>query len=405
MNVRARVLFATAGTALAIALAAGPAGAATWHFGTLDGTSSSGGRTMSTVGQYSTTVLLDGKPNTFYRNVQDGALRRRWWNGSMFKYQVVDGPGGPAGSSTDDVGTDARAIVSAGQLHVFYYDVTNGNLRHARLTTGGWAFEIVDGDGGTGRLTGDLGTDISVVNFGAGPRVYYYDATRANLREASLAAGGWTFRTLDGNGTSGGRTNDDVGQYTSVSVFGTGPHVFYYDDTATTLRHAWWDGTRWQYETVDGAGGFAGRVDESVGSDSATTVYGGMLHVWYYDIDAGNLRHATLTKYGWTLATIDGAGGAGHVNANVGTYVSVIAWNNVPHVFYRDETNSSLRHASIVGGTWVTETLDGSSNAVSGVDHDTGSDTSTFLFNNELSALYFDHTTGALRRASVSASS
>jgi hypothetical protein len=382
---------------------AGSASAASWHFVTVDGTSTTGGRTTSHVGEYSTSVLLDGRPNTFYRDVEDGSLRRTWWNGTAWQYQVVDGAGGPSGSINADVGTDARAVVFAGHVHVFYYDVTNGNLRHAWLSTNGWNFEVLDGDGAPGHLDADVGSDISVVNFASGPQVYYYDITSKNLRQAYWTGSAWSYRTLDGNSNSGGRTGDDVGQYTSVTLFGAGPQVFYYDDTATTLRRAWWDGAAWRYETVDGAGGGAGRVNESVGSDTATIVFHGMLHVWYYDIDGGNLRHAVLTPYGWIAETIDGAGGTnGRVNADVGTFVSVISAYDQVHVFYRNETDSSLRHAFLTGSSWAFETLDGSASpsTVSGIDRDVGSDTSAYLYGGRLNTLYFDHDAGALRRAS-----
>ena len=267
-------------------------------------------------------------------------------------------------------------------MHVFYYDVTNGNLRHAAWLGSAWAFETLDGSGGVnGRVNADVGTDLSVVNFGAGPHVFYYDVTAKSLRHAAWLGSTWAFETLDGSGAGSrdGRVADDVGQYVSLVLWGAGPHLFYYDDTATTLRHAAWTGTAWSFETVDGLGGSNGRVNESVGSDTTATVYQGTPHVWYYDVDKGDLRHAAWLGTKWAFETLDGSAGAVSKTAgDVGTYATVTLYNGQPHVFYRDEADGNLRHAAWLGSSWAFETLDGSNaaGAVSQSVRDVGMDNS-----------------------------
>jgi hypothetical protein len=54
------------------------------------------------------------------------------------------------------------------------------------------------------------------------------------------------------------------------------PHVWYQDLSNLDVRHAWWTGAAWRFETLDGAGGFAGRT---TGSVSAATLYRGLPRV------------------------------------------------------------------------------------------------------------------------------
>ena len=180
----------------------------------------------------------------------------------------------------------------------------------------------------------------------------------------------------------GGACDENVGQYAAALSFGGGPQVFYYDDDATVLRHAWWSGVAWGFETLDGSGVTAGRVNESVGSDVVAMVYQGVPHVWYYDIDGGNLRHAWWTGAYWGFETLDGTSTVnGRVNGDVGMYNSALIWGGVPHVFSRDETHQDFRHAWWTGTRWAFETLDGSAaTALSHADGNAGLDGSVLVY-------------------------
>ena len=398
MNVRGRVLFTAVVAALAIALVAGPAGATGWHFGTLDGASTSGGRVNGDVGQFTSTVMYAGTPHAFYRDSQHGTLRHAWWTGSKWAFETLDGdnPATNVSHTGGDVGTDVKAVIFAGQPHVFYYDVTNGDLRHAWWTGARWAFETLDGAaGGISGQSADTGTDLSLLSYAAGPHLFYYDVTNHALRHAWWTGAQWGFQTLDGTAQSESHGTHDVGQYTSAVIYGAGPQVFYYDDTAGVLRHTWWTGAQWGFETLDGLGGKAGQVNRSVGSDTAATIYGGSPHVWYYDIDNGDLRHAWWTGSAWGYETLDGAG-----STNVGTYDVVTVFGGAPHVFYRDETNKNLRHAWWTGSAWAMETLDGSGSAGQSLtDGDVGLDSSSVNYLGQLQVLYYDSAGGNLRQA------
>ncbi len=70
------------------------------------------------------------------------------------------------------------------------------------------------------------------------------------------------------------------------------PHVFYYDDTNGNLRHGYWNGAAWSFETLDGAGGPNGRIVADMGFYNEAFLYNGRPHNFYYDATNGNLRHA-----------------------------------------------------------------------------------------------------------------
>ena len=106
-------------------------------------------------------------------------------------------------------------------------------------------------------------------------QVYYYDATRRSLRHAWWTGSAWQFETLDGAGSViAGHDADQVGSAVSVTEMTNGPQVYYTDATAHSLRHAWWTSTGWQFETLDGPGStLPGRTGNQVGATVSVTDY------------------------------------------------------------------------------------------------------------------------------------
>jgi hypothetical protein len=127
----------------------------------------------------------------------------------------------------------------------------------------------------------------------------------------------------------------------AIALDGSGkPHIAYGGDH---LYHAYFDGTQWQYETVDnfsGVGEYA-----SVAIDSNNKV-----HISYSHHDESynyDLRYATNASGLWVIQTVDSAG-------NVGAYTSIaVDLNNKAHISYCDNTNDDLKYATNALGSWV----------------------------------------------------
>ena len=72
------------------------------------------------------------------------------------------------------------------------------------------------------------------------------------MRHAWWGGGTWRFETLDGAGTGSGhgQVADALGSFNSALAYGTQLHDFYYDITHPQLRHAWWTGAQWSFEAL-----------------------------------------------------------------------------------------------------------------------------------------------------------
>lgn len=324
-----------------------------WHAETLDGAGADAfGRVDADVGRHTSALIYGGRPHVFYYDASNGNLRHAWWTGTRWGFEVLDGSASAvaSGRSTGDVGETPAVSTYGIQVHVYSHDVSNGDLRHAWWDGTHWSSETLDGNtvDGSGRRNADVGRDVAVALFAGTPHAWYYDATNGDLRHGWWTGRQWRFETLDGDADvpSTGRVTGDLGQHPSVLLYGGLPHVWYHDASEGALRHAWWTGSRWQFEDLDGFGGFYGEVFADVGADATAMLYGGTPHVWYHDATFGYLRHAWWDGYGWTFEALDGfVGGDGRVSADVGHAPTVLAFNGQPHVWYHNTTNGSLRHA------------------------------------------------------------
>lgn len=322
--------------------------------------------------------------------------------GVAWHFETVDGAGGTGGRLDADLGTDTAVVREAGGTDVFYLDATNGDLRRGWQPTGGsWTLETLDGHGGTdGRVDADVGQFATAALLGGVPHVWYYDATNGNLRHAYWTGTAWRFSVTDGAGGDGGRVDADVGLYARVIVLNGIPHVFSYNADAGTLRHSWYAGGAWHAETLDGAGGTAGRTGNAVGQDIAVTDYNGNLQVFYYDMTGGNQRHAWYAGGSWHFETLDGASGSsGRITADSGQFNAATTVDGTLHAYSFDPTDGDLRHAWYAGGGWNFETLDGNSTALGRTTNVTGTDVTALDLNGRPDLWYSDETGGALRHA------
>ena len=281
---------------------------------------------------------------------------------------VLDGRGGTSGRTTHAIGPDTANAVFEGDLFVFSYDATAGNLRMGRRTDH-WAFRTLDGAGGTnGRVNGDVGSDLDVAPYGGALHVFYRDETGGNLRHGSFDGTSWTFETLDGAGGANGRLNADVGTSISVQSYRGSLFVFFVDRTHTNVRRARL-AAGWTFSTIDGGGGAGGRIAGDVGYNTRTAVYDGTLHVFYFFQDPfcdpdfgcrlfGTIRQASFTPpAGWTAHTVR------DINCcfeDLSLSVAKVSDSSV-WLFYQNfgARSTNIRHLHWAGASWVQETPNG----------------------------------------------
>jgi len=103
-------------------------------------------------------------------------------------------------------------------------------------------------------------------------------------------------------------------------------NVWYVDVGSGALRHAWWTGSVWQFETLDGPGAtWPGHTSDRIGEGVTVATPGGLPNVWYLDVTSGALRHAWWTGSVWQFEMLDGPGATlpGHTGDKIGEAVTV----------------------------------------------------------------------------------
>ena len=323
-----------------------------WNVETLDGTGASAGlgQTTDHVGTDNSALVYNGQLQDFYADTTTGVLRHAWWNGARWQFETLDGLGGGNGQTTDHDGAHNSALVYNGQLQDFYADAISGALRHAWWDGARWQFETLDGS---------VGGYNSALVYNGQPQDFYSDSSGSTMRHAWWDGARWRFETLDGLGGGNGQTTDHVGAYNSALVY-SGQLQDFYADASGALRHAWWDGARWQFETLDGLGGGSGQTTDHVGGYNSALAYNGQPQDFYWDSSASTMRHAWWGGGTWRFETLDGAGtGSGHgqVADALGSFNSALAYGTQLHDFYYDITHPQLRHAWWTGAQWSFEAL------------------------------------------------
>jgi len=230
-------------------------------------TSDSNGATASV----SHVVSVLGNANAWYLDRATGTLRHAWWTGAVWQFENLDGPGtsGP-GRTHDKLRGDVVAATPGGVVNVWYFDAHTNALRHAWWTGSVWQFEKLDGPGstGAGRTRQPLAGPLAVAVPSSGePNLWYLDKTTGALRHAWWTGAVWQFETLDGPGSRGvGRTKDPIIGAIAVATPDGRPNLWYLDRATGTLRHAWWTGAVWQFENLDGPGTSGpGRTQDHIG--------------------------------------------------------------------------------------------------------------------------------------------
>jgi hypothetical protein len=381
----------------------------TWHGEELDGSSDAISGEGAQTGQTTTTITLNGVLHVFYYESGGGNLRHAWSDTNGWHFETLDGDSTTGGRTSDDTGWQPKVIVYNNALHVFYHDKTAKTLRHAWSNAGvtSWQYETLDGAGGAnGRYTADLGYTPAAMTFGAsGVQLFYYDLTNGNLRHAWTPDGStWNFENLDGDPGSVGHLDGDIGQNPAVTYLAPASSIqlYYYDYSHGNLRHAWSDATGWHFENLDGDPGSVGHWNADVGRNSAVAVYNNGLQLFYYDFTNGNLRHAWTTSTGWHFENLDGdPGSVGRLNSNVGENPTIVADESIGKlgVFYYDHTYGNLRGAVADSAGWHFANIEGDNGSLTGLNSNVGMGVSGAFFSGTLQLFFYDQGSLMLRHA------
>jgi hypothetical protein len=303
-----------------------------WQFEVLDGTGGPNGRVTGDVVRFVwvtlSAVSVGGNLHVFYfgatdrdrgpgadgRGIVTGTLRHATLLPSgIWQFEVLDGEGGANGrinAAVDGfVGHTSSAVIDQnGRIHLFYSNARPSldeagdegitNLRYAWSDNGTvWQFQTIDGQGGGGgRIRALVGLDPVAIEYQGKIHVFYRDETNENVRYVAFDGNEWRFEGLDGTGGPNGRTEASVWPMAAAKLDDR-LSLFCWNNTNGDLRHGYWMGENWQFETIDGE--FSdryGRIAGSVGIRAAAIApTPSRLAVFYRDQTNTDLRYAAFS--------------------------------------------------------------------------------------------------------------
>jgi hypothetical protein len=223
------------------------------------------------------TGTFKNSPIIAYSDAISGNLKLATYAKKKWSTSVVDGNSTSSGKSDRNLAGPVSLCVTGSkkteELHIFYTDMENKDLRHATYDGKKWRYETVDGNGDAVQNYKEFprtktASDISVSNACAvtpsGLQVFYRDESQGILLGAVLTKAGWVYEIVDGDRQTDGRTTGDVGF--SISALSLGKTVYLLYDSVLTLssndvatqgeirlakRNSIFP-EDWQYSTLDG---------------------------------------------------------------------------------------------------------------------------------------------------------
>jgi hypothetical protein len=210
--------------------------------------------------------------------------------------EALDGTAGSKTGQTHDVGMYTSGIMNGKSQQVYYYDRTNGSLRHMWYRDGRWKMEVLDGTSGskTGR-TEDTGL-YALGLIEGGQSVYYYNLSHGSLRHMWYKNGSWHHETIDGTAVSRiGDTSGVIGLMPAVYTYKGVRYVLYYNSTSHVWKVAQYDSKRkWRAFSLDGAADGISKSAAATGGELSISQSGKTLHVFYQRTAGGSFYHGYL---------------------------------------------------------------------------------------------------------------
>lgn len=265
-----------------------------WKSVVLDGTAD---------GKSVATANFNGKPAVAYTDTKNGDLKLATFDGKSWKKVTVDGAGGTNGRTARSINSSISLCISGSgnreQLHIFYSDSTDKDLRYATFNGKSFTYEVVDGDGPAVNGYEDpirvrTSSDVSVTNAcvatAAGVQVFYRDESQGILLGAvKLKGEQWVYELIDGDRKTDGRSTGDVGFHLQAIFDGSKTYLLY--DSVITVNQkkeissgavriamrVGSDPAAWSYQTLDISTDEANVFGFSV---ALAKVSGGVMAAW-----------------------------------------------------------------------------------------------------------------------------
>jgi hypothetical protein len=225
------------------------------------------------------TAVFNGKPIVAYNDSKNADLKLAIFDGKGWKKTIVDGEGGTAGRTTNEISSAISVCVNGASpfqtMHIFYSDVTEKDLRYAKYDGKSFSFEVVDGNASSVNKYEDLirvrtSSDVSVSNAcvatASDIQVFYRDQTQGITLGAVKSNGSsWRYELVDGDRATDGRSTGDVSFHMKATLVGQTTYLVYdsvtvFDErkkvSAGSVRMASRTGVNpsdWQYIELDQA--------------------------------------------------------------------------------------------------------------------------------------------------------
>lgn len=231
-------------------------------------------------GEHIATTLFETQPAIVYTDSKHGRVKLALWTGKVWRKLTIDGRGGTAGRTRHNAAGPVSVCVSGWAtnqvLHIFYTDLVDKDLRHATFDGTNFKFEVVDGNApivqpyeqvNRVRTASDVSVSNACASTAAGIQVFYRDETQGILLGATKGSSGkWAYETVDGDRKTDNRTTGDVGVHLRAVAVGSKVSVLYdsvlvvnqqKQATAGEVRLATRSGisSNWSYRTLDTSGG------------------------------------------------------------------------------------------------------------------------------------------------------
>ena len=236
--------------------------------------------------KYLATTTYRGQPTIVYDDSKSGQLRMASWSGSRWAITTIDGNSTSGGRTTNDVSGYISVCTSAPgskqRLDVFYADLTNKWLRYAGFDGKKWSYNVVDGNGpkinqytdtNRVRTSSDVSGASACVDTPDGLQVFYRDQSQGIILGATALPGTlakqdpWSYELVDGDRSTDGRTTGDVGFHMRALNSGKQVYLIYDSVMQVNQQKSAISGevrlaTRasaypedWKYQSLDSAGG------------------------------------------------------------------------------------------------------------------------------------------------------